>query len=175
MKSMSLPLILALVAAPGVCQTAGQAPALPPALQIAAQEIPVAAVSARGVQIYECRDSGGRPGWAFVAPDAELFDNAGRPFGKHGAGPTWQATDGSIVVGEVTARAAASAAGAIPWLLLKARSTGSAGALAGVTRIRRVHTAGGLAPDTGCDAGSLGKQARVPYTADYLLYSGSPT
>jgi len=59
-------------------------------------------VAARGVQIYECRvrkDAGAGYEWAFVAPEAELFDAKGNAIGRHGAGPTWQATDGSRIVG----------------------------------------------------------------------------
>ena len=43
-------------------------------------------VPAKGVQIYECR--AGK--WAFVAPEAELFDRAGKKIGKHYAGPHWE-------------------------------------------------------------------------------------
>lgn len=158
------------------CQTndppAAQPPALPSALQATAQETWVATVSARGVQIYECRDVDGKPAWTFVAPEAELFDGRGRRFGHHGAGPIWQAEDGSSVVGKVVARADAPISGAVPWLLLETRSAGRPGALAKVTRIRRVHTAGGVAPGSGCDTGGIGSQRRVAYSADYALYEG---
>lgn len=75
--------------------------------------------------------------------------------GTHGAGPFWQALDGSKVNGSVKARADAPAgtgsAGAIPWLLLATESTGGRGKLAPVTHIQRINTAGGLAPSNGCD------------------------
>jgi hypothetical protein len=48
---------------------------------------------------------------------------------------------------------------------------GGAGRYAGVTRIQRVNTAGGVTPAKRCDAGSVGATDRVPYTADYLLYA----
>ena len=72
-------------------------------------------VPARGVQIYECRarKDGGFE-WAFVAPDAELFDTKTRPIGRHGAGPFWQASDGSRVVGTLKARADAPQPGRSP-------------------------------------------------------------
>ena len=35
-----------------------------------------------------------------AAPDASLLDAKGQVIGKHFAGPSWQANDGSIVVGE---------------------------------------------------------------------------
>jgi len=47
-------------------------------------------VPAMGVQIYECRarrDSGGGYEWAFVAPEADLFDARGKRIGRHDAGP----------------------------------------------------------------------------------------
>lgn len=123
--------------------------------------------SARGVQIYECRAGQ----WSFVAPEAQLFDAAGRPAGSHGAGPFWQAGDGSRIVASVAARADAPEAGAIPWLLLAARpdaiNPGTAGLLTGVTHIQRVNTAGGSAPSGACQAGH---PLRVPYRADYHFY-----
>lgn len=172
MRVSSFPLVLAATLALPACHTPGLTPALPLVLQVKPQESWVDTLSARGVQIYECRDDGGQPGWAFVAPDADLFESSGRLFGHHGAGPSWAAEDGSLVVGKVLAQAEAPVAGAVPWLLLEAHSVGRKGALKAVTRIRRVNTRGGLAPDTGCDARSYGQQVRVPYTADYVLHAG---
>jgi hypothetical protein len=140
-------------------------------LAITPGEAWVATLSARGAQVYECRTSAAGAAWTFVAPDAELFDGDGRPAGRHGAGPFWQAPDGSRVEAKATARADAPAAGAIPWLLLEARSTGPAGRFDRVTHIRRVNTAGGTAPRAGCDAGTAGRQVRVLYTADYLFHT----
>jgi hypothetical protein len=43
--------------------------------------------------------------------------------------------------------------------------------LATTSFVQRLNTRGGLAPDTGCAvAGDVGKQALVPYTADYYFY-----
>jgi hypothetical protein len=71
----------------------------------------------------------------------------------------------------VKARADAPQAGAIPWLLLTTTSQGGAGVLAAVTSIQRVQTVGGTAPASGCAApADLGKEARVPYTAQYLYF-----
>ena len=126
------------------------------------------------MQIYECRAKAGSAAgaeWAFVAPDAQLFDAAGRPSGKHYAGPHWEDGDGSKVVASVKARADAPTADAIPWLLLTARSVGGDGRLAKVTSIQRINTVGGVAPVGGCDASTLGRSARVPYSADYVLFS----
>jgi hypothetical protein len=152
------------------CSTMRPPAELPDALATKANEHWVGTLSARGAQVYECRAVDGRRSWAFVEPDATLFDRDGRAAGHHGAGPFWQAVDGSRLEGRVIARADAPAAGAIPWLLLEVRSTGRPGRLDGVSRIRRVNTGGGLAPQAGCDAGADGARVRVAYTADYLLY-----
>jgi len=130
-------------------------------------------VAARGVQIYECRALANAVGasWAFVAPDAELLDARGAVTGKHYAGPHWEAADGSKIVGAVKARADAPQASAIPWLLLSAKSVGGPGRFANVTSVQRIRTVGGLAPAKTCDVSTLGAVERVPYTADYLLFS----
>lgn len=128
-------------------------------------------LSARGVQIYECRarpaDKGEGFEWAFVAPEAELFDAGGRHAGTHGAGPHWLAGDGSRVEGKVVSRQDAPLPGAIPWLLLQAQGGDGRGLFGRVGHIQRVNTRGGVAPADGCRRETLGQTVRVPYTADY--------
>jgi hypothetical protein len=146
-------------------------PAPSPAVLAPATNATTALVTgARGVQIYECRTKADGFEWAFVAPRADLLDAAGRVVGSHGAGPFWQAADGSRIVGRVTARADAPHAGAIPWLLLDARSDGAAGVLAKVTQVQRLNTEGGLAPAAGCNLERLGQRVNVPYRADYRVF-----
>jgi hypothetical protein len=143
----------------------------PTALEPAANESFAMVLAARGVQIYECRSKESATAWEFVAPEAELFDDARKLVGTHGAGPFWQSTDGSRVVGTLKARADAPVADAIPWLVLTTRSTGPAGRFSAVTSVRRVHTVGGNAPQGGCSAPTVGAKARVLYSADYFLYT----
>ncbi|MPZ44841.1 MAG: DUF3455 domain-containing protein [Betaproteobacteria bacterium] len=129
---------------------------------------------ANGVQIYECRASKNRPGayeWAFVAPDADLFDHKGDKVGRHYAGPHWELADGSKIVASVKARADAPRADAIPWLLLSARSVGPEGPLSKVSSIQRMSTQGGLAPKNGCSQATAGQSARVHYTANYYFFN----
>ena len=128
-----------------------------------------------GVQIYACNAVAGGHRWDFVAPSANLYDERGTLLTTHFAGPSWQARDGSLVVGTVVDRAPVE--GAIPWLLLAAAST-SAGAdgdrLAHTTFIQRIATTGGLAPaEASCHAGTVGTQAEVPYTADYYFWKAT--
>jgi Protein of unknown function (DUF3455) len=144
----------------------------PANLAAAANEVQVLRLPAVGVQIYECKIIDGKPAaWVFVAPEAELFDESGARVGKHYAGPTWELNDGSKIVGTVKERANSATPGAIPWLLLSAKSSGSAGKLEKVASLQRVNTVGGVAPATGCTAGDVGKQARVYYKADYVYYA----
>ena len=129
--------------------------------------------AAAGVQIYRCdpkKDAPGTSAWVFQAPEAILRDVAGRYMGKHYAGPTWQAEDGSKVVGTVDARRDAPDSTAIPWLRLKTKSSGSAGTLTAVTSVLRLSTAGGQPPPGGCSEPDRGRIARVEYTADYYFY-----
>jgi Protein of unknown function (DUF3455) len=81
------------------------------------------------VQIYVCKRDGDKPlAWVFKAPLADLYDGSGKLIVKHGAGPSWEASDGSKITGKVLQQAPNTAeAGAIPLLLLHATNAGSAG------------------------------------------------
>ena len=76
-----------------------------------------------------------------------------------------------MVVGAATEHADAPAAGAIPWLLLTAKSVGPQGSFGKVTSIQRVSTAGGVAPEEGCSQATAGTTARMSYTADYYFFT----
>jgi len=67
-------------------------PASTPAL---ANEQLLLQVHAKGDQIYTCKSDAAQFTWTLKAPDAQLFDKDGKPFGKHFAGPSWEANDGS--------------------------------------------------------------------------------
>jgi hypothetical protein len=159
---------LALIAAALAAAVTGCAS---PAALTPTGEVPLMTLAAHGVQIYECRAAqGAAPAWAFVAPDADLFDASGRRIGKHGAGPFWQHEDGSRVVGAVHSRMDSPRPGAIPWLLLTAKNDGPAGAFARVSSVQRLDTVGGQAPADGCGAAALGKRVHIAYRADYVLH-----
>ena len=129
-------------------------------------------VAAKGVQIYECRESkAGAWEWTFVAPSAELYDTTGAKIGRHYGGPSWESVDGSRIVGTVKGHADAPAANAIPWLLLDAKSNGAQGSFSKVMSVQRVNTAGGMAPKVGCSESNAGTPVRVPYTADYYFFT----
>jgi len=129
-------------------------------------------VSATGVQIYSCSASKADPArfeWTFKAPEADLFDGAAKKIGLHYAGPTWESTDGSKVVGELKAKDDGPDPAAIPWLLLSAKSTSGTGVFAPTLSIQRLNTVGGKAPADGCDQTHAGKEARIAYKATYVF------
>jgi Protein of unknown function (DUF3455) len=147
---------------------------IPPPLRVPAGQTLIREVQGTGVQIYQCTPSNHDPArfeWAFKAPEAVLRNRSGNVFGRHYAGPTWEAEDGSKVVGEVKARDDGPDANAIPWLLLSATSTSGQGVLSRTDVIQRLRTSGGRAPAGGCDQRVTGKEVRVPYKADYLFYA----
>jgi len=148
---------------------------VPANLKTATSETLAMIVPARGVQIYECRARKDKNGheWVFMAPEAELYDTKGNLIGRHGAGPHWEAIDGSRVTGVVKSRADAPEAGNIPWLLLAAKQDGRAGVFGKVTSIQRVNTAGGIAPSSPCVGTNRGEIARIDYRADYYFFSAA--
>ncbi len=144
----------------------------PPAGQVVSLE-----TFASGVQIYECTskpDQASTYEWVFRAPEATLADRSGRTIGKHYAGPTWESIDGSSVVGEVSARDAGPTPSAIPWLLLRAKTTAGAGVFSTTKSIQRLQTVGGVAPTMPCSAANAKQIAQVPYTATYTFYVATP-
>jgi hypothetical protein len=174
----SVVVVLSSCAVAGVGQAAEPRPAapaspsssaaVPPALAVPAGHRLAFELRAEGVQIYTCAASEGGQAWVFQSPEATLTEADGRAAGRHFAGPTWEAPDGSRVVG-AKAAAATPDPSAISWLLLRASSSAGAGRMADVAWVQRLETRGGL-PPAGCDASSIGKVARVPYRATYAFY-----
>ena len=129
-------------------------------------ETVVLAVHAEGAQVYECRaGTDGKPAWAFREPIATLLAD-GKTVGRHYAGPNWEHSDGSAVVGKVAASAPGATPGDIPWLKLDVASRRGSGVLSGVTTVQRIHTQGGKL-EGACD--SAGTFRSVPYAADYVF------
>jgi hypothetical protein len=143
---------------------------VPKELQPPANEQHLLQVHAKGDQIYTCKADGGQFAWTLKAPEAQLFDKSGKPFGKHFAGPSWEANDGSRITGKAVANAPSPDAESIPWLLVTVVSHSGEGVLAHATSIQRINTKGGKARASGCDAAHAGQEDRVPYSADYLFF-----
>jgi hypothetical protein len=167
--ALSLWVVLAVASAPAQVGS----PEIPDLLRVPDSSVLVLKAHGAGVQIYECKSSGEAATlwqWVLKAPEAELSDDQGKKLGKHYGGPTWEASDGSLVIGEVQQHLASPGPDAIPWLLLKAKSNQGTGIFKDVGYIQRLETKGGKAPANGCDAQHAGTPARVPYSAEYFFY-----
>jgi peroxiredoxin Q/BCP len=154
-------------------------PEVPAAIAAPASATVKAQFHAVGAQVYVCGEAAGAAGktfaWTLKAPDAALTDPKGAPAGHHGAGPAWTSLDGSSITARKLAQADAPAAGAVPWLLLRATANSGSGVFSKVTYVQRVATAKGQAPKTGCDAKSAGAEKRADYSADYYFFEGAET
>ena len=144
---------------------------VPPQLRPPANEQVLFQVHAKGDQVYICKGEAGQFAWTLKAPDAQLFDKDGKPFGRHFAGPSWEASDGSRVTGKAVANSPSPDADSISWLLVKIVSHEGSGVLSRATTIQRVNTKGGKAPASGCDASHSGQEVRASYSADYVFYA----
>jgi hypothetical protein len=155
-----------------------------------------------GTQNYICKPVGNGFGFVLFTPEATLFNDEGKQLITHFFSPnpaeantdptvvadrqirvTWQdSQDTSSVWAKVKAPSTDSAfvaQGAVAWLLLEVVGTTDGprgvGALSKTKFIQRLNTSGGLAPSTGCASlADVGKQAFVPYTADYFFYEKDP-
>ncbi|WP_322045238.1 DUF3455 domain-containing protein [Paraburkholderia sp. J67] len=142
---------------------------VPDALQPAGVTHVVASLKASGVQIYVCRrDAANQLTWTFQAPQADLYDASGQLVVRHGAGPSWEASDGSRITGKLLQHAANPDDGAaIPMLLLASTNAGGPGLLSKVRYVQRLATHGGAAPAQACVR--EGEEGRSPYLAEYVF------
>ena len=158
---------------------------------------------ALGTQNYVCKPTAsGGFAFALFTPQATLFSDANKEIIVHFFSPnpdeantdptivanfavraTWQdSTDMSTVwakLDQMSTDATFVDKDAVAWLLLDVVGTqdGPTGGktLSDALRVQRLSTSGGLAPKTGCSsAADLGREAFVPYTADYFFYKKSP-
>jgi hypothetical protein len=154
-------------------QQSAEPPDVPANLKVANSERLVLHAHASGHQIYVCQKGPDqKPAWSLKAPDATLFDTAGKAIGKHYLGPTWQHSDGSKVKGKVVAKQEAPDASSIPWLLLRGEEHSGTGVFENVTSIQRINTRGGLTPAAEtCTEATLGSEKPITYSADYYFYA----
>ncbi len=168
-------------------------PPVPANLEVPAGATAFLVGHAVGTQNYICLPSG--TGFKFIlfTPQATLFDDHEKQIITHYFSPnlspiqleirgtiraTWQdSKDTSTVWAKLHQNGAATVdPNAIPWLLLDVvgAQDGPTGGdtLTDTTFVQRLNTSGGLAP-SGCDSlADVGKEAFVPYTADYFFYKG---
>src|SRR6202795_4169071 len=138
---------------------------LPDAIAAPGETI-VLTLHAEGAQIYECKaGADGKLSWAFREPIATLLAD-GKTVGRHYAGPSWEDSDGSAVVGKVAGNAPGATPNDIPWLKLDVASRRGSGILSDVTTVQRIRTQGGKL-EGACD--TVGTYRSAPYSADYVF------
>jgi hypothetical protein len=179
MKRMLLAGVVVVAAALPLAQSAQAepaAPAVPGEIAVADGHKPFLTGHAEGVQIYACNAIAGGHRWGLVAPRANVYDDNGKLLVTHYGGPTWEARDGSSVVGRRDAGVTVDAT-AIEWLRLSAARSAAGpdgDRLKVTTYIQRINTAGGLAPAAAdCNASTAGTRTEVPYTADYVFFKAT--
>ena len=157
--------VLALLLLAGSLLTARAETPLPAAIAAPGETV-VLTVHAEGAQVYECKaGADGKLNWAFREPIATLLAD-GKTVGRHYAGPNWEHSDGSAVVGKAAGSAPGATPNDIPWLKLEVASRRGSGILSGVTTVQRIHTQGGKL-EGACDTAGTFKSA--PYSADYVF------
>jgi Protein of unknown function (DUF3455) len=144
---------------------------IPDILKVPAGNVLLLRAYGRGVQKYACpvsADSKAVPHAILLAGEGDEEDVVGIHFG----GPTWEALDGSSVVGDAPSAKhfTAPEPDCLDWLLIPAKSTTGNGLFSRVTYIQRLHTDGGKPPAEGCSQADGQVEALVEYSAQYLFY-----
>ena len=171
-------------------------PAVPDKIQVPAGSKAFLVGHGVGTQNYICLPSGSGFKFVLFTPQATLFGDNDKQVITHYFSPnpiedgtiraTWQDShDTSTVWAFATPATTATNStdpdfvkpDAVAWLKLTVvgSQSGPIGSneLGPTTFIQRVNTSGGLAPAEDCVSSmDVGKQAFVPYTADYFFYSG---
>ena len=156
--------LAALLLSVSLASAAAQTP-LPDAIA-APGEATILTLHAEGAQVYDCKaGNDGKLAWAFREPIATLMAE-GKTVGRHYAGPNWEYSDGSAVVGKGAGNAPGATANDIPWLKLTVVSQRGTGVLSGITTVQRINTQGGKL-EGACD--KPGATRSAPYSADYVF------
>jgi hypothetical protein len=170
----TLAMILTVVGASALAGFSMTAPAqakngrIPDILKVPEGNVLLLQADGRGTQKYACPVSA----TSNAVPHAIL--RVGRHEGDlvaiHFAGPTWEALDGSSVVGDAAKAKHFTAPDpdGVDWLLLPAKSTTGNGAFSRVSFIQRLFTDGGKPPAAGCQPGQT--EVLVEYSAQYFFY-----
>ena len=163
-------------------------PDVPEGLEVPAGNRAFLIGRAIGTQDYVCLPSStAASGFTYTlfTPEATLLDDDDEQLIKHYFAPNpdegsvvraaWQDSRDTSIVFAKLFRNPVQVPGAIPWLVLEraGKEEGPTGGdrLTKTTFIQRVNTTGGVAPSSGCaSSADVGRQAFVPYTADYVFY-----
>lgn len=147
------------------------APPLPTAVRVPAGQRHAMTLKATGRLNYACRPMPGMAGaygWVLEAPDAALLHWTGLHVGRYSAGPTLEYRDGSRVTLKLVA-SSPDDPGKMPIHLYRAAAHAGDGEFSDVSYVQRLNAVG-KEPDGACTAGSVGRLAREPFSADFLFY-----
>jgi len=144
---------------------------IPDALQVPEGNVLLLRAYGRGIQKYTPPVSA----TSRAVPHAILLEGDGDEgdlVAIHFAGPTWEALDGSSVVGDAAnaKHFTAPDPDGVDWLLLPAKLTSGDGLFSRVTYIQRLYTDGGKPPADCCDQPDSQTEVLVEYSAQYLFY-----
>ncbi|SHM74563.1 DUF3455 domain-containing protein [Bradyrhizobium lablabi] len=163
--SLYKPAALAVLLLSGSLASAAAETPLPDAIAAPGEAV-ILTLHAEGAQVYDCKPGAdGKPAWAFREPIATLMAD-GKTVGRHYAGPNWEYSDGSAVVGKAAGNTPGATPNDIPWLKLAVVSQRGNGVLSGITTVQRINTQGGKL-DGACD--KPGATRSAPYSADYVF------
>jgi len=105
---LALPLLATSLTTASAAETA-----LPDAIAAPGETV-ILSAHAEGAQVYECKPGAdGKMAWAFREPIATLIVE-GKTIGRHYAGPNWEHSDGSAVVGKTIGSAPGASPSDIP-------------------------------------------------------------
>lgn len=157
--------VLAVISMTVSLQADGRVPAI---LQVPEGNVLLLHAHGRGTQKYACPISASSK----AVPHAILLHgDDGNLVAIYFGGPTWEALDGSAVVGDTSnaKHFTAPDPDAIDWLLIPAQSTTGNGQFSRVAYIQRLFTKGGTPPAAGCGQADQ-TEVLVEYSAEYLFY-----
>lgn len=148
-------------------------PDVPDSLKVPDGHVLLLQAYGKGVQIYDCPIVD--PKKAKATPHAILLSgdkDEGDLVAIHFKGPSWQAMDSSIVVGDAAnaIHFAAPDSDGVDWLLLPAIPGTGNGQFSKVTYIQRLFTDGGKPTSAGCNQAQGQTQELVEYSAQYFFY-----
>jgi hypothetical protein len=172
-RSLLLAALLAALPAAAITEPGGIAASL----RVPASEAAAFVLNGNGVYIYQCRQAISDPNtyvWAFVVPDATLYDGS-RSVARHATIGLYESLSDRTSVSGVVRSSQPAGGSNLPWVLIRAQPIGESGLFANVSSIQRVNTTGGAAPSSGCGPDNVGEEARVAYQADYYFYKRAGT
>lgn len=146
---------------------------IPASLRVPAGQLVKYRYAASGDVTYQCLPSSDRPGqfaWVQMLANATLNTRSGRSVGRYYGGPTWEANDGSQVIGSVIASVDSTTSG-LPQQLIQTVSSEGRASFSGISYIQLLNTQGGGSPSATCDYSARTQRQQVSFQADFVFYS----